>query len=110
VQPFLRDRRVVPVAPQGERFLETAFVERLQQIVNDLVAKAGNGELHFIDARRHDYCGVRKAIPDLRREPDAVAPSAPKPHVAHRDRAGVFGERGERASSRRRVAGNVAQV
>jgi hypothetical protein len=64
VQAFLCDGEVVPVAAQRERLAETSLVERLQQIVDDLIAKAGDGDLDVAGGGRHDHRRVREALAD----------------------------------------------
>ena len=98
MEPFLCERRVVPVTTERERLVEASFVERLQQIVDDLVAQAGDRDLDVAPGRDHDDGGVRKPIANLRREPETVAPAAAEPDVADGDVADLFVECRERVS------------
>ena len=110
VQLLLRERRVVPVAAEDERFAKAPLVEWLEQVVHDLVAQAGDRDLDVAHGRCHDDGGVGKAIADLRREPHAIAPGAAEPDVADGNVARLVVERRQRASRCGRLPRTIAEA
>ena len=60
VQPILRDRGVVPVATERERFTQPGLVEWLQQVVHDLIAQAGHCCFDVARRRSHDDRRIRE--------------------------------------------------
>jgi hypothetical protein len=54
----------VPVEAEGERFLQPGAVERLQQVVDDIVLQAGDGDVDVTLGGRHDDGRRRVALTD----------------------------------------------
>src|ERR1051325_4445083 len=83
VQIAVADTRTMPVQTKCQRLAQPCAVERLEQVIDDVVAEGGHRNVCIVDRGGHDDGCRRVSVADPLGEPDAV----PSGHVdiAERD-------------------------